>query len=277
MKKWIRPNLGFGVGLRPTHYSYLLENKTQVDWLEIISENYMSAGGRPLAVLEKLREAYPVVMHGVSLSIGSTDPLNFDYLKQIKNLAKKIKPAWISDHLCWTSLGGHNAHDLLPLPYTEEAISHVVNRILEVQDFLGERMAFENVTRYVEYQHSQMPEWEFIREVITRADCALLLDVSNIYVSSQNLAYDAIQYLQNIPRERVWQYHLGGNTNFGDYILDTHDKPVIDPVWDLYQTTIKHIGLKSTLIEWDENIPAFSLLEAEVIRARQFAKQTITP
>ena len=261
--------LGFGGGLRLAHYTRFLEGKTEIDWLEIISENYLTAGGRPLAVLDKLREAYPVVMHGVSLSIGTTDPLNFDYLKKIKALAKKIKPAWISDHLCWSGFGGHNAHDLLPLPYTEEALNHVVQRISEVQDFLGVQMAFENVSSYIEYQHSTMPEWEFLSGVATRADCGILLDVNNIYVSGFNHHYDPMDYIKRVPAERIWQFHLAGHSNYGDYLLDTHDHPVIGPVWELYQKTVKQVGLKSTLIEWDDNIPEFSVLEAECLKAKK--------
>lgn len=267
-------NLGFGVGLRPAHYTHFLENKTQIDWLEIISENYMAAGGRPLAVLNKLREAYPIVMHGVSLSIGTTDPLNFEYLYKIKELAARVKPAWISDHLCWTGFGGHNAHDLLPLPYTEEALNHVVARIRQVQDFLGEQIALENVSSYIEYQHSTMPEWEFLTAVARQADCGILLDVNNIYVSSVNHRFEPLKYLRGVPKEHVWQYHLAGHSDCGEYLLDSHDYPVAGPVWELYQTTIREVGLKSTLVEWDDKIPEFSVLEAEVIRARQFAKQT---
>lgn len=272
-KKGNLPFLGFGAGLRPSHYSYLLENRTKVDWLEVISENYVMAGGRPLAVLDKLRKAYPVVMHGVSLSIGSTDPLNFDYLKKIKNLADRVKPAWVSDHLCWTGFGGHNAHDLLPLPYTEEAVAHVVERVGKVQEFLGRPIALENVSSYIEYQHATMPEWEFLREVAQRGGCGILLDVNNIYVSSVNHHFDPLTYIQNVPRESVWQYHLAGHSNYGEYLLDTHDHPIIDPVWQLYRKTVETIGLKSTLIEWDDHIPDFPILEEEVERARKYAKE----
>ena len=260
--------LGFGVGLRPVHYPHLLEHKTQVDWLEIISENYMMAGGKPLHVLSKLREAYPVVMHGVSLSIGTTDPINREYLHNLKNLAQKIKPAWISDHLCWTGFGGHNAHDLLPLPYTQEAIDHVVTKIGQVQDFLGQPIALENVSSYIEYQHSVMPEWEFLKEVATRSGCGILLDVNNIYVSSVNHRFDPMEYLKNVPPQHIWQYHLAGHSDHGDYLLDTHDHPVIEAVWDLYRKTIQIVGLRSTLVEWDEHIPDFPVLEEEVARAR---------
>lgn len=270
------PFLGFGCGLRHLHYDYLLTHPTQVDWFEIISENYMMAGGKPLAVLEKLREEYPVVMHGVSLSIGSTDPLNFDYLKKLKALARRVQPAWISDHLCWTSFGGHNAHDLLPLPYTEEALHHAAGRIRQVQDFLGERMALENVSSYIEYQHSEMPEWEFLRAVSAEADCGILLDVNNIYVSSFNHHFDPWTYLQNIPADRVWQYHLAGHSHCGDYLLDTHDHPIIQKVWELYQKTLQIVGLKTTLIEWDDKIPPFEVLEQEVIRARKYAESVAT-
>lgn len=265
------PFLGFGVGLRPQHYTHFLENQTKVDWLEVLSENYMMAGGRPLSVLMKLREVYPVVMHGVSLSIGTTDPLNLNYLEKLKTLAKLVEPAWISDHLCWTGFGGHNAHDLLPLPYTEEAIKHVALRIKKVQDFLGRQIALENVSSYIEYQHSTMPEWEFLREVSTRADCGILLDVNNIYVSSVNHRFHPLDYITNVPPNRIWQFHLAGHSDHGDYLLDTHDHSICDPVWELYRKTVGQVGLVSTLIEWDDKIPEFPVLEAEVIRARKFA------
>ncbi len=260
------------MGLRPPHYSHLLENKTQVDWFEIISENYMMEGGRPLAVLDKLREKYPIVMHGVSLSIGSTDKIDFDYLKKLRRLAERIQPAWITDHLCWTGFGGHNAHDLLPLPYTEEAVANTVERIEKVQDFLGRSIGLENVSSYIEYRHATMPEWEFLTEVANRADCGILLDVNNIYVSSVNHRFDPSTYIQNVPADRVWQYHLAGHSDYGDYLLDTHDHPIIDPVWKLYHETIRTIGLRSTLIEWDDHIPEFSVLEAEAEQARGYAK-----
>lgn len=265
--------LGFGVGLRPAHYSHLLQNKTEMDWLEVISENYLMPGGRPLAVLDKLREVYPLVMHGVSLSIGTSDPLNFDYLKKLKELEKRIQPAWVSDHLCWCGFGGHNAHDLLPLPYTEEVVSHVVERIKQVQDFLGRQIALENVSSYIQYRHSTMPEWEFLKEVSERADCGILLDINNIYVSGVNHHFSPEEYLQGVPANRVWQFHLAGHTNFGDYLLDTHDDFIIEAVWQLYAKALKRFGAISTLVEWDDKIPEFPVLEQEVLKAKQLCSK----
>jgi uncharacterized protein (UPF0276 family) len=266
-----RPWLGFGLGLRPTHYETILNESPAVDWFEIISENYLVPGGKPLHYLDRMRERYPMVMHGVSLSIGSPDPLNREYLKQLRALAKRIEPRWISDHLCWTGAHGLNAHDLLPLPYTEEALKHVVARVGEVQDFLGQRILLENVSSYVSYPESEMSEWEFLREIAARADCLILLDINNIYVSSINHEFNPHDYLNAIPVERVWQFHLAGHRNHGDYIIDTHDEPVIDPVWDLYAQAIRRFGRVSTMIERDDNIPPLPELLVELDHARQIA------
>jgi hypothetical protein len=266
-----RPWLGFGLGLRPTHYETILTEAPAVDWFEIISENYLVPGGRPLHYLDRIRERYPMVMHGVSLSIGAQDPLNRDYLRQLRALAGRIEPAWISDHLCWTGAHGLNAHDLLPLPYTEEALKHVATRVGEVQDFLGRRILLENVSSYVSYPESEMSEWEFLRELAGRADCLILLDVNNIYVSSVNHEFDPLTYLNAIPPERVWQFHLAGHRNHGDYIIDTHDEPVIDPVWELYAAAVRRFGRVSTMIERDDNIPPLAELLAELDRARRIA------
>jgi hypothetical protein len=266
-----RPWLGFGLGLRPTHYETILNDQPAVDWFEIISENYLVPGGRPLHYLDRIRERYPMVMHGVSLSIGTQDPLNREYLQQLRALADRIEPAWISDHLCWTGAHGLNAHDLLPLPYTEEALKHVAARVSEVQDFLGRRILLENVSSYVSYPESEMSEWEFLRELAIRADCLILLDINNIYVSSVNHEFDPQAYLNAIPPERVWQFHLAGHRNHGDYIIDTHDEPVIDPVWELYEAAIRRFGRVSTMIERDDNIPPLAELLAELDRARRIA------
>jgi hypothetical protein len=266
-----RPWLGFGLGLRPTHYETILTESPAVDWFEIISENYLVPGGRPLRYLDRIRERYPMVMHGVSLSIGTQDPLNREYLQQLRALADRIEPAWISDHLCWTGAHGLNAHDLLPLPYTEEALKHVAARVGEVQDFLGRRILLENVSSYVSYPESEMSEWEFLRELAIRADCLILLDINNIYVSSVNHEFDPQAYLNAIPPERVWQFHLAGHRNHGDYIIDTHDEPVIDPVWELYEAAIRRFGRVSTMIERDDNIPPLAELLAELDRARRIA------
>jgi uncharacterized protein (UPF0276 family) len=266
-----RPWLGFGLGLRPTHYETILNDQPAVDWFEIISENYLVPGGRPLHYLDRIRERYPMVMHGVSLSIGTQDPLNREYLKQLRALADRVEPAWISDHLCWTGAHGLNAHDLLPLPYTEEALKHVAARVGEVQDILGRRILLENVSSYVSYPESEMSEWEFLREIAGRADCLILLDINNIYVSSVNHEFDPHTYLDAIPPERVWQFHLAGHRNHGDYIIDTHDEPVIDPVWELYAAAVRRFGRVSTMIERDDNIPPLAELLAELDRARRIA------
>jgi len=266
-----RPWLGFGLGLRPAHYETILNEAPAVDWFEIISENYLVPGGRPLHYLDRIRERYPMVMHGVSLSIGTQDPLDREYLRQLRALAERVEPAWISDHLCWTGAHGLNAHDLLPLPYTEEALKHVAARVGEVQDFLGRRILLENVSSYVSYPESEMSEWEFLRELAVRADCLILLDVNNIFVSSVNHEFDPHEYLNGIPVERVWQFHLAGHRNHGDYIIDTHDEPVIDPVWELYAAAVRRFGRVSTMIERDDNIPPLAELLAELDRARRIA------
>ncbi|KTC87547.1 DUF692 domain-containing protein [Legionella drozanskii] len=268
------PYLGFGLGLRPEHYEDILLLKPDVDWFEIISENYLIPGGKPLYYLDKIRENYPVVMHGVSLSIGSADPLDRVYLKELKSLAERINPVWISDHLCWTGVQGLNMHDLLPIPYTEEAIAHIVSRIKEIQDYLGRRILIENVSSYLTYIQSEMTEWEFISEIANQADCYLLLDVNNIYVSSINHNFDALEYVNAIPSERVVQIHLAGHSDYGTYIIDTHDAPIIQPVWDLYAKTIAKLGPRSTMIERDDNIPPLAELLVELNQARKIMENS---
>ena len=268
-----RINLGFGLGLRVDHYETILNSEPAVDWFEIISENYLVPGGKPLHYLDRIRERYPLVMHGVSMSIGSTDPLNVDYLKQLKELARRVEPAWISDHLCWTGVHGTNLHDLLPLPYTEETIAHVAARIREVQDYLGRQMLIENVSSYVSYAQSQLSEWDFLRTVCERADCLLLFDVNNVYVSSVNHGFDPLDYLNGIPAERVQQMHLAGHEDHGRYIIDTHDHPVPDPVWELYAQALRRFGPVSTMIERDDNIPPLDELVTELDHARRIAAQ----
>lgn len=272
-----RPYLGFGLGLRPTHYETILNEPPAVDWFEIISENYLVPGGKPLHYLDRIRARFPLAMHGVSLSIGSRDPLNRDYLKQLRALADRIEPRWISDHLCWTGAHGLNAHDLLPLPYTEEALKHVVARVSEVQDILGRRFLLENVSSYLTYPESEMSEWEFLREIAARADCLVLLDINNIYVSSVNHEFNPRDYLNAIPVERVWQFHLAGHRNHGDYIIDTHDEPVIDPVWELYEAAVRRFGRVSAMIERDDNIPPLAELLAELDHARRIAASVRHP
>jgi hypothetical protein len=267
------PDLGIGVGLRTVHYGHVLEQHPAVDWFEVISENFLGAHGRPSWVLEQVAERYPIVMHGVSLSIGSTDPLDFDYLEQLKELALRVRAPWVSDHLCWTGVAGRNLHDLLPLPYTEECLRHVVRRVRTVQDFLERPIALENPSTYVEFQSSSMSEWEFLARVAEEADCALLLDVNNVYVSSFNHGFDAGAYVDAIPHERVVQYHLAGHTNHGTHIIDSHNGRVIDEVWRLYERSLALSGGRSTLLEWDEDIPSFEELHAEALRARAWLER----
>ena len=266
-----KPFLGYGLGLRPEYYDTIVENLPPVDWFEIISENYMVDGGKPLHFLERVREHYPLVMHGVSLSIGSADPLDFDYLQQLKALIARVEPAWISDHFCWTGLGGHNSHDLLPLPLTQEAARHVAARVQQVQDFLGQQILLENASTYVSFNHGQMSEWEFVREVCERADCLLLLDVNNIYVSARNHGFDSLHYLDGLPGERIRQCHLAGHSDYGDYVIDTHDHPVASPVWELYAEALKRFGPISSMIERDDRYPPFEELMAELEQMRGIA------
>ena len=269
------PHLGFGLGLRTNHYEDILAGQRGVDWFELLSENYFVAGGKPLHYLDRICAEYPVVMHGVALSIGSSDPLDWNYLRALKALAERVDPRWISDHLCWTGISGKNTHDLLPLPYTEEALDQVVSRVCTVQDFLGRRILLENVSSYVSYRDSELTEWEFLAEISRRADCLILLDVNNIYVSAYNHGFDPEQYLAGIPPERVQQIHLAGHSNCGDYIIDTHDADVIDPVWDLYAKAIARLGPVPTMIERDDNIPPLADLVAELNRARHVASAAL--
>lgn len=262
------PYLGHGVGLRTQHFPHVWDGSARVDWFEVISENFMIQGGRPVAVLERARGLAPIVLHGVSLSIGSTDALNEDYLGALRALIARVEPAWVSDHLCWGSFGGHYAHDLLPLPYTEEALCHVVERVRVVQDRLGRQILIENVSSYLTYGHSVLTEWEFLSEVAARADCGLLLDVNNIYVSAVNHGFDPLTYLSGVPVGRVGQIHLAGHSDMGTHLLDTHSGPVSARVWDLYRAAVQRFGRVSTLIEWDEDVPPFEVLVAEAERAR---------
>lgn len=265
------PYLGFGLGLRPQHYMDILDTHPAVDWFEVISENYMVPGGQPLRMLDRIAERYPVVMHGVSLSIASTQPLDFDYLAGLKALARRIDPKWISDHLCWTGVHGVNLHDLLPVPYTEEALVHVAGRIGQVQDYLGRRLVIENVSSYIEYECSEMSEWEFVAELSRRADCWLLLDVNNVFVSGINHDFDMRKFLAGIPADRVVQFHLAGHSEGETCLIDTHDQPVCEDVWKLYGKAIECFGPVSTMIERDDNIPPLSELVGELDRARRIA------
>ena len=272
----LNPHLGFGLGLRSEHYLDLIEHEHNVDWLEILSENYMIAGGKPLYYLDKIAERYPLVMHGVSLSIGSVDPLNQNYLQDLKKLTQRVKPKWISDHLCWTGTQGINLHDLMPLPYTEEALTHLVARITHVQDFLGQRILLENVSSYLTYQHSTISEWEFLRTVSQQSDCLILLDINNIHVSAHNHDFDPLIYLEAMPADRIQQIHLAGHLNKGDYSIDTHDHEIMDSVWDLYAESVKRFGHISTMIERDDDIPPLNTLLTELQKARDISAVALT-
>lgn len=272
----MKPYLGFGLGLRTDHYETIIAEKPPIDWFEIITENYLVPGGKPLHYLEKIREHYPMVMHGVSLSIGSNDPLDQHYLSQVKALAKEVQPHWISDHLCWTGVHGKNTHDLLPLPYTEETIYHVASRIRQVQDFLGQRILIENVSSYITYKKSTLTEWEFLKAISEQADCFILLDVNNVHVSSVNHEFNPLTYINALPSERIHQIHLAGHSDMGSFIIDTHDNAVIDSVWNLYEATIRRHGKISTMIERDDNIPELSVLIKELEQARKIASNVLS-
>jgi uncharacterized protein (UPF0276 family) len=273
----IFPNLGLGLGLRRPHYDDVMAGRSKAQWFEVITENHMGLGpkkeGRPNLVLEKVRQNYPVVFHGVSLSLGGTEPLNKKYLKHLKLLVSEFEPAWVSDHLCWTGALGENLHDLLPLPYTFEAAKWVAERISQVQDFLGRRILIENVSSYMNYSASQMQEWEFLTEVSRRSDCALLLDINNVFVSSQNHDFDPTQYINGIPTDRVAQIHMAGHTKRGALLVDTHDQPICEDVFDLYRYFVDRHGPRSTMIEWDAQIPSLSELEAELSRLKIYTKE----
>jgi len=266
-------NLGFGLGLRTVHYEDILATRPHVDWFEALSENYMVPGGKPLYYLDRIRADYPIVMHGVSMSIGSSDPLDLEYLKQLKALADRVEPVWMSDHLCWTGIATRNMHDLLPLPYTREAVNHVAGRISQAQEYLGRQILIENVSSYVNFEQSEMTEWEFLREIAEAADCLLLFDVNNVYVSGFNHGFDPRDYIDALPSQRIQQIHLAGHTNCGTHIIDTHDAAIIDEVWKLYSYTIEAYGPVSTMIERDDHIPELDVLVAELDQARALAAQ----
>lgn len=268
---------GFGLGLRPDHYRDFLAGPQRVDWLEIISENYMVPGGKPLAMLDAIRADYPVVMHGVSLSIGSAEPLDMDYLAALKALEERVEPLWVSDHLCWTGINAHNTHDLLPLPYDAPALDCVVENILRVQDYLGRPILIENPSSYVTFRSSDRSEWDFLAEMAERADCLLLLDVNNIYVSARNHGFDPLAYLAGLPADRIQQIHLAGHSDMGDYVIDTHDADVCDAVWDLYSHAIKMFGPIATMIERDDDIPPLADVVIELDQARGRAAAARVP
>jgi len=270
--RWNLPDLGLGIGLRSPHFGYVLDNEPTVDWFEIVSENFMDTQGRPLAVLDKITERYPVVMHGVGMSIGSTDPVDFDYLRRLKALADRIDTPWLGDHVCWTGVAGHNGHDLYPMPYNEESLAHMVERIRITQDFLERPLVLENPSTYLCFGSSTMAEEDFIAAMAEQADCALLLDVNNVYVTCRNHDLDPQRYLSAIPYDRVVQIHLAGHTDNGDHCIDTHDDYVCDAVWELYGQVVRGTGPVATLLEWDDNIPDFDVLLTEVGKARRFRK-----
>ena len=271
-----RPFLGFGLGLRTDHYQYVIEHRPQADWFEIISENYMVPGGKPLANLDKICADYPVVMHGVSMLIGSTDPLNQGYLEKLKGLIERVEPLWVPDHLCWTHVDQVNSHDLLLLPYDEATINHLADRISQVQYFLGRPILIENLSSYVCCTQSEMPEWEFVSEIVKCSGCYLLLDINNIFISDHNHHFKPETYIDAIPGERVMQFHLAGHSYNGDMIIDTHDHDVCDPVWALYEYALWRFGAVSTMIERDGNIPTFTELRAELAIAESIAAKTLT-
>lgn len=273
----IFPYLGFGLGLRPNHSVAIQEGQHPIDWFEIITEDYLVDGGNRLSHLTQIRERYPIVMHGVSLSIGSTDPLDKSYLTQLKRLAELIHPAWISDHLCWTGVKGINLHDLMPLPYTEECLNHVAERLLQVQDYLGRQILLENPSTYITYAHSTIPEWEFLNALAEKTDCLFLLDVNNLYVNAFNHQENPLDYLAGIQPDRVQQFHLAGHLNLETHIIDTHDQPVIDPVWDLYAKAVALFPHASTMIERDGNIPPLEELVEELNQARRVAHSVTEP
>ena len=270
------PYLGFGLGLRPQHYSEILDGDPAVDWFEIISENFMVPGGRPLAMLDKIRARYPIVMHGVSLSVASTDPLDLDYLKELKKLIARVEPAWISDHLCWTGVHGVNLHGLLPIPYTREALDHVAPRVHQVQEILGRPLTIENVSAYVSYAHADMTEWEFLTGLVQRTGCQLLFDVNNVFVGAFNHGYDPLDFIYGVPQEAVVQFHLAGHSDMGTYIVDTHDHPIRAEVWDLYAASVERFGPISAMIERDANIPPLAEVVAELDQARAITAKVLS-
>src|ERR1700753_4320003 len=272
-----KQDYGVGIGLRIPHYAHIFSKKPVVDWFEIISENYMVHGGRALQALDEILDRYRVVQHGVSMYFGSAEPLNREHLRRLKTLVKRTKTPWLTDHLCWGSVDGRYSHDLLPMPYTFEAAKRTAQKIREARDFLEVPIAVENVSSYAEYHVSEMTEWEFLNEVVEDADCGILLDVNNIYVSSQNHSFDPITYVESVPIERVAQIHIAGHSKYRKYILDTHDHPVIDPVWALYARAIERCGPTATLLEWDDNIPSFAEVHAEALKANRYLKSAAIP
>ncbi len=264
------PNPGLGLGLRSKHFNHILEHNPAVDWFEVISENFMDSGGRPRHVLRQLAERHPVVMHGVSLSIGSTDPLNQEYLEKLKALAAEVKPLWISDHLCWTGVNSLNTHDLLPVLLNEESLKHICGRINIIQDFLERPVVFENPSTYLTFKQSTIPEWEFLRYMTEETGCGLLLDVNNVYVSGFNNDFDPVRYIEQLPHESIVQMHIAGHQHCGSHIIDTHDRNVVNDVWKLFNLAWQLTGGVATLLEWDSNIPDFETYHAELLKSKRY-------
>ncbi|MCY0107589.1 DUF692 domain-containing protein [Pseudomonas monsensis] len=269
------PCLGYGLGLRSAYYQQILEQAPDVDWFEVISENFMVPGGKALYYLDAIAERYPLVMHGVSLSIGGPHALDRDYLIHLKQLAERVKPAWISDHLCWSRGNAHQLHDLLPLPYTEESLEYIAGRVAQVQDVLQRPLVLENVSSYVRAASDDFTEWEFLAALSRVSGCELLLDVNNVYVSSRNHGFDPWTFIQQLPADKIRQLHLAGHSDYGDYVIDTHDHPVSDPVWALYQRTLQHLGPVATLLERDDHFPPFDELLDELRKARELAAMVL--
>ncbi len=273
MNRFQLPDLGIGIGLRTTHYAEILEGQASVAWFEVLSENYMQTRGRPLAILDQIAERHAVAMHGVSMSIGSTDPLDHDYLRELKALRDRIGAKWVSDHLCWTGSLGRNTHDLLPMPFHEEALRHVVRRVREVQDVLEAPLVLENVSSYASFSGSTMTEWEFLAALLEEADCGMLLDVNNVHVSATNHGFDPLTFLRAIPMDRVVQIHVAGHFDAGTHIVDTHTGPVPDPVWRLLGEAWA-LGVRApVLLEWDADIPPLAEVEADALRAESFLQK----
>jgi uncharacterized protein (UPF0276 family) len=268
--RWKIENLGVGVGLRTVHFGHILEEKPRIDFFEILTENFMDTGGRPMFVLDTVAERYPIVMHGVSMSIGSTAPIDYEYLGQLKELARRTRARIVSDHVCWTGVSGRNVHDLLPLPCNEEVLDHLVPRIRAVQDFLERPLFLENASTYMGFVSSTMPEWRFLAQMAERADCGLLLDINNVYVSSVNNGFDPVEYIRGIPFDRVGYHHLAGHTNVGTHLIDTHSDHALPEVWQLYALAHGISGGRTTVYEWDEDIPSFDELRAEALKAREY-------
>jgi uncharacterized protein (UPF0276 family) len=269
------PFLGYGLGLRSTYYQQILEQSPDVDWFEVVSENFMVQGGKALYYLDAIAERYPLVMHGVSLSIGGPHALDPDYINQLKQLAERVRPAWISDHLCWSRGNAHQLHDLLPLPYTEESLDYIAARVIQVQDVLQRPLVLENVSSYVRVASDDFTEWEFLAALSRESGCELLLDVNNVYVSSRNHGFDPWAFIRSLPIDKVRQLHLAGHSDYGDYVIDTHDHPVSDPVWALYQRTLEHFGPVATLLERDDHFPPFDELLDELQKARELGNKVL--